>query len=382
VEGSSRSSTGGNRYAEGAYRVVDRRRTGAPGHGARMRLQPLADAAPAATLALVLPQQALQAAAGTPAAPWPPARWWTCASGRGPGVAPASRSAPSSWRCATTACASCARGAWRPRSEGRGRGRPGLLAAARAAARAAGGGCSGAARAALGRPGCAAALPGGRTSPTPRARRRRCSIAALVRAALERQRRRAWRSWRAQGLDLARFGQRYSHAGLSLRESAASPAVRQLYYACDERRSRVFDQGMAAFVLGTDDPAQGFVSVVLPGPQAAHALARAALDDALALRLLGAAYSANAHAFASRYQNCNQWVAEMLAAAWGGVAAPGQAAGAARPAAQGLAARAGPAAGRLRRRPAAAARAVAVHPLGTRGRSPRGGPAGCALPCS
>ena len=46
------------------------------------------------------------------------------------------------------------------------------------------------------------------------------------------------------------------------------------------------------------------------------ALATAVADRPRALSLLGAAYSANAYAWATRYQNCNQWVAEMLALAW------------------------------------------------------------------
>jgi hypothetical protein len=37
-----------------------------------------------------------------------------------------------------------------------------------------------------------------------------------------------------------------------------------------------------------------------------------------ALQALGTSYSANAYPFSQRYQNCNQWVAEMLAAAWSG----------------------------------------------------------------
>ena len=37
----------------------------------------------------------------------------------------------------------------------------------------------------------------------------------------------------------------------------------------------------------------------------------------MALQLLGSSYSANAHAFSLRYQNCNQWLAELLALAWG-----------------------------------------------------------------
>jgi hypothetical protein len=120
------------------------------------------------------------------------------------------------------------------------------------------------------------------------------------------------------GLDLSRFGMRYSHAGVSLQASANAPwSVRQLYYDCDERRPRIFDQGIAGFLFGTGDPAVGFVSVLLMPAPAALPLERAVQDKRQALRLLGSAYSANAYPFALRYQNCNQWVAEMLAVAWG-----------------------------------------------------------------
>ncbi|HEY1392705.1 MAG TPA: DUF2145 domain-containing protein, partial [Methylibium sp.] len=60
------------------------------------------------------------------------------------------------------------------------------------------------------------------------------------------------------GLDLSRFGVRYSHAGLSLKASRNAPwSVRQLYYACDERKPRLYDQGMSGFLLGADDPSTG-----------------------------------------------------------------------------------------------------------------------------
>jgi hypothetical protein len=134
------------------------------------------------------------------------------------------------------------------------------------------------------------------------------------------------------GLDLSRIGQRYSHAGLSLRDSDNAPwSVRQLYYACDEARPRLFDQGLPAFVMGTDDARLGYLSLVLLPPEAARPLAGAALDKRQALALLGGRYSANAYPFATRYQNCNQWVAELLAMAWG---RPPQAPGEARQAAQ------------------------------------------------
>jgi len=120
------------------------------------------------------------------------------------------------------------------------------------------------------------------------------------------------------GLDLERFGQRYSHSGVTLRMSENGPwSVRQLYFACDERVPRLYDQGVAGFVAGTDDPALGYVSIILLPPDSGQALAQRALDNASSLGLVGAAYSANAYAFSERYQNCNQWVVELLALAWG-----------------------------------------------------------------
>jgi hypothetical protein len=119
------------------------------------------------------------------------------------------------------------------------------------------------------------------------------------------------------GLDLSRFGLRHSHAGFSLRESPNAPwSVRQLYYACDEGRPRLFDQGMAGFLLGTSDPDIGYVSALLLPPQQAARVEHQVRDDAAALQLLGGSYSANAFPFDPRHQNCNQWVIEMLATAW------------------------------------------------------------------
>jgi hypothetical protein len=44
-------------------------------------------------------------------------------------------------------------------------------------------------------------------------------------------------------------------------------SARQLYYACDERRPRIYDQGLAGFAMGTDDPALGYLSIVRLPPQ-------------------------------------------------------------------------------------------------------------------
>lgn len=120
------------------------------------------------------------------------------------------------------------------------------------------------------------------------------------------------------GQALQRLGLRYSHAGLALRHNPQAPwAVRQLYFDCEQRRPRVFDQGLSGFALGMHDPDQGFLLILIPPEPAQEPLARAALDDTRAISLLGEAYSANAHAWGTRLQNCNQWAAELLAHAWG-----------------------------------------------------------------
>jgi hypothetical protein len=185
---------------------------------------------------------------------------------------------------------------------------------------------------------CAALSPQlcGRSTPLNAAQQDRLlRVADLVKSELEASGARVALVSRS-GLDLGRFGIRYSHAGISLKGSANAPwSVRQLYFACDERRPRLFDQGLPGFLFGTDDPALGYLSIVLLPSAAAAALERSALDDAHALRLLAGRYSANAYPFDARYQNCNQWVAELLASAW---AVPGDDADARRSAQRWLAA--------------------------------------------
>ena len=142
-------------------------------------------------------------------------------------------------------------------------------------------------------------------------------FAALVRDELQGSGQRLALIARA-GLDLRRFGQRYSHAGISLLASPNTPwSVRQLYFDCEVGQPRLFDQGLPGFVLGGADPDQGHVVLWLLPEAPARALEDSALDKRQALRVLGSTYSANAHAWSTTYQNCNQWVAELLAQAWG-----------------------------------------------------------------
>lgn len=124
------------------------------------------------------------------------------------------------------------------------------------------------------------------------------------------------------GTNLQRIGQRYSHAAISLKSHNDGPwTVRQLYFACDEGRPRLFDQGLSGFLLDMDDADTGYLSIVTLPAREADALERAALDKITALQFLHPVYSANAYAWGLDHQNCNQWVVELLAGAW---ADPGQ----------------------------------------------------------
>ena len=120
------------------------------------------------------------------------------------------------------------------------------------------------------------------------------------------------------GLDLHRLDVRYSHAAVALKDNDGRPwSVRELYFSCDERRPRVYDEGLSGFLLGTDDPETGYVSLVFLPPERAEPLRATAVDKRHALGVLGASYSANAYPFSTLHQNCNQWVIELLADAWG-----------------------------------------------------------------
>lgn len=148
-------------------------------------------------------------------------------------------------------------------------------------------------------------------------------FAGVVRQELERSGGKVALISRA-GVDLSRFDMLYSHAGVALRDDADGAwAVRQLYYACDDARPHLFDQGISGFALGADAPSSGHVSLLILPEEDSASLERAARDKQLALALLAGKYSANAYAYGSQYQNCNQWVAELLAGAWGGVTGEG-----------------------------------------------------------
>jgi len=120
------------------------------------------------------------------------------------------------------------------------------------------------------------------------------------------------------GIDLDKFGIRYSHSGFTLRDSKSTPwSVRQLYYGCEESRPSIYDQGLAGFLMDHENAINQYVSIVFVPDSMETDLEQAALNDKVTLKLLGAEYSANAYPFSIAFQNCNQWVLEVMAYAWG-----------------------------------------------------------------
>ncbi|WP_288408204.1 DUF2145 domain-containing protein [uncultured Herbaspirillum sp.] len=122
-------------------------------------------------------------------------------------------------------------------------------------------------------------------------------------------------------INLDRFQIRYSHAGLAVRNDSRPHSsiwrVRQLFYRCEKDKPDIFDQGIAGFLLDNDSASMAYVSLVFVPGTLGLEMRRAALDDTLSSHLLGQHYSANAYPFSTQFQNCNQWLMEMLAFAWG-----------------------------------------------------------------
>ena len=82
---------------------------------------------------------------------------------------------------------------------------------------------------------------------------------------------------------------------------------------CATATSAVFDEGLGNFFL--DDPFAYEVLVVIPSRDTQEKLMRL-LSSTLPDQLHQAAYNMLAHPWSTRYQNSNQWLLELLAAAF------------------------------------------------------------------
>jgi len=115
------------------------------------------------------------------------------------------------------------------------------------------------------------------------------------------------------GADISRYGLRYTHAGIALRAPASGRwFVRHQLNHCGSDRSGLYDQGLLNFFL--DDLHDFDALLLVPRPGLRRRLRAVAMSNAVFL-MYQPAYSVIANPFATRYQNSNQWLLELLALA-------------------------------------------------------------------
>jgi hypothetical protein len=116
------------------------------------------------------------------------------------------------------------------------------------------------------------------------------------------------------GSDLSAYGLRYSHAGFVWRDHPKGQwLVVHALNRCATATSAVFDEGLGNFFL--DDPFAYEVLVVIPSRDTQKKLTHL-LSSTLPDQLHQAAYNMLAYPWSTGYQNSNQWLLELLAAAF------------------------------------------------------------------
>ncbi|MDP6692662.1 MAG: DUF2145 domain-containing protein [Alphaproteobacteria bacterium] len=115
------------------------------------------------------------------------------------------------------------------------------------------------------------------------------------------------------GADISEYGLRYTHAAIAVREHPKGHwFIRHQLNICATDRSELFDQGLMNFFL--DDPVVYETGVLIPSTDL-QARIKAVVLSPKAARLHHDDYSMIANPFSTRYQNSNQWMLELIAAA-------------------------------------------------------------------
>ncbi|MCW5575216.1 MAG: DUF2145 domain-containing protein [Burkholderiales bacterium] len=114
------------------------------------------------------------------------------------------------------------------------------------------------------------------------------------------------------GQDVSRHGLRYTHMGIVSRDAVSGHwQVTHLLNECGTAHSSLYQEGLGNFFM--DDLYAFETLMVIPGEDMQRML-QEALKAGLHVSLHNAAYSTIAYPFSTRYQNCNQWVLELVAA--------------------------------------------------------------------
>ena len=118
------------------------------------------------------------------------------------------------------------------------------------------------------------------------------------------------------GQDLSRWGLRWSHFGYAYRDTSGPLPVWRVVHKlnhCGSAQASLYRQGLGEFFL--DDPYDYAAGVVVLAPDVQRRLLPLLRDNDAARRLDTRAYNMVAYAWATRYQQSNQWALETLAMA-------------------------------------------------------------------
>jgi hypothetical protein len=116
------------------------------------------------------------------------------------------------------------------------------------------------------------------------------------------------------GADLSKYRLRFSHMGMVVRDHRKGRwTVVHLLNQCGTAKSALYDEGLGNFF--NDDPFAYEALVVFPGAENQQRLLKM-LSTTLPSGLFEPTYNMLSYPWSTKYQNSNQWVIEMLAAAW------------------------------------------------------------------
>ncbi len=117
-----------------------------------------------------------------------------------------------------------------------------------------------------------------------------------------------------QGQDLSQYHLKYSHLGMAFRAAPGQPwRVYELLNQCGTAGSDLWSDGLANFFL--DDPFTLDAILLVPPEKLRARLAEALRTPAQLRSFHNDRYNMVAYPFSTKYQNSNQWVLELLAAA-------------------------------------------------------------------
>ena len=115
------------------------------------------------------------------------------------------------------------------------------------------------------------------------------------------------------GQDLSKYGLRYSHLGWAYKAANGQWLIVHKLNACGTADASIYRQGLGEFFL--DDPYKFETAWVVPTVEVQDRLYALLQDPARMTAMHSKPYSVVSYAWATRYQQSNQWALETLAVA-------------------------------------------------------------------